>query len=371
VESLQRLVNCPWAILYRRELESGALVPVALPRELEPIVGRRLVLPRGTSASGLAIEERRPVAIADLLSDPRVTLTPELRVTVEQTGYRSILAVPLAVQDRIIGSLAVGDRAGRVFGEDEAQLVEAFAAQAAIALENARLYGELRAALKKLETSQHQLVQAERLRALGGMAGGVAHDFNNLLAVILGRAQYLQMRWRDLGPEVVDRSLEILEQTARDGAETVRRLFEFTRGAPPAALEPVDLNQVVRDAMEASAPRWKDEAEGQGRTIHVETVLEATRPVLGNAPQLREALLNLIFNAVDAMPEGGRLRLATWDGAEEIWLSVADEGVGMPDEVRRSRDARHVGLAGGAGGENPPSEHPGRAYYRVGHTGQP
>ena len=189
----------------------------------------------------------------DVLNDPRITFTPEVRAAVEQAPYRAVLALPLLIQDRAVGVLAVGDRAGRVFTDEEIRLAEAFGGQAATALENSRLYGELREALEKVETSQQQLVQTERLRALGEMAAGVAHDFNNVLAVVLGRAQLLLRCVRE--PDLV-RGLEAIGKAATDGAQTVRRIQEFTRTRRTRPFGRVDLLEVLREMVELTRPRW-------------------------------------------------------------------------------------------------------------------
>src|SRR5207245_5664746 len=132
---------------------------------------------------------------------------------------------------------------------------------AGTAIRNARLYDELREAHERLERSQAQLVQTERLRALGEMAAGVAHDFNNLLAVILGRAELLQRRATD--PEV-GRGLEAVRRAAQDGADTVRRIQEFTRTRQTRPFGRVDILSVVREVIELTRPRWQEEEQRHG-----------------------------------------------------------------------------------------------------------
>src|SRR5262249_1921866 len=144
---------------------------------------------------------------------------------------------------------------------------------------------------------------------------GVAHDFNNMLAAILGRTQLLLQRVTD--PEL-KRSIELIDQTARDGAHTVRRIQEFTRVRHDEALDEVDLNAVLRDVVELTRPSWQSLAKARGAAIQVEWRLEATRPVAGNAGELREVFTNLVLNAVDAMPAGGRLVLRTADEADRV-----------------------------------------------------
>src|SRR5262249_27777174 len=185
-------------------------------------------------------------------------------------------------------------------------------------------YGELGA-------TQDHLVRTEKLRALGEMASGVAHDFNNLLAAILGRAQLVIRRITD--PQL-RQWVQVIERSALDGAQTVRRLQDFARVRQDQPLVPVDLNDVVRDALDMTQSRWRDESLRRGVIIDVRTSLAPAARVTGDPAELREAMTNLILNAVDAMPTGGTLSLATAVVADGVELTVSDTGVGMPESVR-------------------------------------
>jgi PAS domain S-box-containing protein len=177
-----------------------------------------------------------------------------------------------------------------------------------------------------------RLAETEKLRALGELAGGVAHDFNNLLGAILGRVQLL--RRRGFSPDV-DRDLTVIETAAQDGRETIRRIQDFSRIRRDRQFFPVDLTDVIRDSLEITRSRWKSEAER--RNISVQVVLEAedVPPVLGNAAELREVFTNLVLNAVDAMPQGGKLRLSCRREGDWVVSEVEDTGVGMTAEIRK------------------------------------
>ncbi len=177
-----------------------------------------------------------------------------------------------------------------------------------------------------------RLAETEKLRALGELAGGVAHDFNNLLGAILGRAQLL--RRRSFDPEV-DRDLTVIEKAAQDGRETIRRIQEFSRVRRDRKFVSVDLCEVIRDSLEITKSRWKSEAERRNVAFNVSFDGEEVPPVLGNAAELREVLTNLILNAVDAMPQGGKLRLACRRNGDHVVAEVRDTGVGMTEEIRR------------------------------------
>ncbi|MBI3781614.1 MAG: response regulator, partial [candidate division NC10 bacterium] len=178
---------------------------------------------------------------------------------------------------------------------------------------------------------EQQLLRAERLHALGEMSSGVAHDFNNILGAILGRAQLLRRAERD---EETHRGLEAIEKAALDGANTVRRLQHFTRKRREEEFFPVDLNQAIKDALAITEARWKDEANLAGVTIEVATDYGNISPAMGNISELREVLTNMIFNAIEAMPEGGKLTFKTEEAGGWVCLSVSDTGIGMSGDVR-------------------------------------
>ena len=175
-------------------------------------------------------------------------------------------------------------------------------------------------------------MRMEKLRALGEMASGVAHDFNNVLAVILGRVQLLQRKLED---PTFRRWLAIVEQAALDGAQTVRQIQEFTRVRRDQPTQTVDVNQAIRDAVEMTRARWQDEPQSRRVQIQLALDLGGVPTVDGQPSELREVLTNLIINAVDALPRGGEIRIATRERGERVEVSVADTGVGMSDSVRR------------------------------------
>jgi len=179
-----------------------------------------------------------------------------------------------------------------------------------------------------------QMLQSEKLTALGQLAGGIAHDFNNLLQAILGYAE-LMARHPERA-ELVKRGLGVIERAAGEGSETVRRIQEFARLRPDEPFIAVDLNQVIRDAVAMTRPRWEEQAAQRGISLSLSLDLPPVPPVLGRPAALSEVMTNLILNAIDAMPDGGSLRIATRaEGSEWVVVNVADTGIGMPDEVRR------------------------------------
>jgi signal transduction histidine kinase/DNA-binding response OmpR family regulator len=182
---------------------------------------------------------------------------------------------------------------------------------------------------------QDQLVAVERLRATGEMASGLAHDFNNLLATILGRLEVMLGQTAD---RALRENLQAAQRAARDGAATVARMRAYGQPLDAGDFRPVVLEQLVREAIELTQPRWRDQAQREGRTIDVDVQVPPMPPrvrVVGDAAALREMLVNLIFNAVDAMPAGGRLTIGLATAGDGAEVSVRDTGVGMTDAVRR------------------------------------
>jgi PAS domain S-box-containing protein len=142
VENLRTLLGTQIATLYQLQPETGALVALASAGEREFTAARTWIFPPGTGLIGLAVRARQPMATTDILADTRIVLTSELRTRIESTAPRALLAVPLLVKDMVIGALIVGDQEGRMYDAGIVQLVQVFADQAALALENARLYTE-------------------------------------------------------------------------------------------------------------------------------------------------------------------------------------------------------------------------------------
>ncbi len=177
--------------------------------------------------------------------------------------------------------------------------------------------------------------EGEKLRALGQLASGVAHDFNNLLAAILGNTQLIGRALGDSNPRIVGR-LAAIERAARDGAETVRRIQNFTRVHSEASSETLRVGDLLTQAADLSRPRWKDQAQARG--VPIQIAVEEVDPslaVMGNGAELREVLTNLIINAVDAMPSGGRVTLVGERQGNAALLRVRDAGEGMDEATRR------------------------------------
>jgi len=190
---------------------------------------------------------------------------------------------------------------------------------------------ELSRYITEQERIREQFAQIEKLSALGELASGVAHDFNNTLAGILGRAQLMMMKTKD--PEVL-RGLQIIAKAAQDGAHTVKRIQNFARQRRDRDFELVAIDQLLLDVTEMTRPRWKDRAEASNVHIAFDSQIETDALMMGDDSELREVLINIVFNAVDALPEGGKITLSATERDDVVEISISDTGIGMSPEVR-------------------------------------
>lgn len=306
-------------------------------------------IPLGSGLSGRVAARGERLFVADPGSDPDNVLASSDRAMKVAT----YLGLPVKARDRVLGVLTFNTTEPHRYGEEELAYLASFADHAAIALEKAQLFQELNQSYAYLQRAQDELIRAEKLRALGQMSAGIAHDLNNMLAAILGQVELLKLQAQD--PEIRE-SLRMLETAATDGAHVVRRLQDFARQRGRSPLTPVDLGEVIGEALEITRPRWQDELHRQGRVVEIRRQVVSVPPILGYAPEVREVLANLILNAVDAMPQGGTLSFVaqeSGDGSPEsgepdpdsrvrrsespgwVELVVQDTGVGMVEDVRK------------------------------------
>jgi PAS domain S-box-containing protein len=198
-----------------------------------------------------------------------------------------------------------------------------------------RSHRRLEETLVQLKATQRQVLQQERLRAMGQMASGIAHDFNNSLSPIVGFAELL-LRRPDLPKETAQSYVQLINTAARDATSVIRRLRELYRERSETTPEaPVDLRRCIDEVVALTQPRWKSEALGRGVTIQIATDIADLPVILGDAAGIREMLANLIFNAVDAMPQGGTISVRARGEGGDVRLDVTDTGIGMSEDVRQ------------------------------------
>jgi signal transduction histidine kinase len=188
---------------------------------------------------------------------------------------------------------------------------------------NARLQREI----EERKHMERKIVQLERLGALAEMSEGISHN----LTGILGPAQFIEFQSKD---EKILNEAQMIRRAALRVADLVKRLVFSVRGEV-GDLVAIDVKGAINDAIQMAQPRWKDEAEAAGIHIQIETHLDPTSSVRGTVAGFQNMLLNLIFNAVDAMPKGGTIALSTTETDDTVQVTVSDTGTGMTEETKR------------------------------------
>jgi PAS domain S-box-containing protein len=253
-------------------------------------------------------------------------------------GLHSFVAAPLQSETHVFGVLIAARRQRNSFTSGECEFLRQLSAHVALAAKQAELHASLQLAYDDLRRTQQGILQQERLRALGEMASGIAHDINNAISPaalytesLLERETGLSARGRE--------QLKTIAMAIDDVAATIARMREFYRQREPeAVLQPVQLNDLVRHIVELTRARWHDMPQQGGAVVVMNPELASALPrIPGNEAELREALINLVFNAVDAMPAGGTLTMRTTPvaGGGSVGLEVIDTGAGMDEATRR------------------------------------
>jgi len=342
LQTTMRAVHASAGSIMLLDQEKGLLRPAAsrgLPDEITDSAEVAL----GEGIAGKVAELGDAIVIESMEKDARFAQVKDSR-----QGSGSFLCMPLRAGDRVVGvmNLVRKEDTGttpstpRPFSTSDLQFLATLLTYIAYAVDNARLLEDAQESARQrqrvvddLRATQAQLVRGETLSAIGKLASGMAHHLNNLFAVILGRLEILLVK----APTDPDarRYIEIIQRAAQDGAEVVRRVQRFSRVQPVSRATPVDLNQLAQEVLELTRPRWHNEAQLRQIRIDTELHLGGIKAVAGELAPLREVLMSLVLNAIDAMPGGGQLTLRTWSDTKEVHCAVSDTGSGMTDEVRQ------------------------------------
>ena len=281
----------------------------------------------------------------ELVYEPDISASPfPFPQRFARVGLFSLVLAPLLVENRVFGVLVVARRAAEAFSSAECEFLRHLSEHVALAAHQTQLHEALQRAYDDLHQSQQAVLQQERLRALGQMASGIAHDINNAISPIAIYTESLLERETGLSDRARNQ-LSTIQRAIDDVAETVARMREFYRPREPELhLSRVALNRLIGQVVELTRARWSDVPLQQGIVIRLETELAPDLPdIMGSEGEIRDALTNLVFNAADAMPEGGTLTLRTRCAPSQrhacdemdVSVEVSDTGVGMSEETRR------------------------------------
>ncbi|HEY1057242.1 MAG TPA: ATP-binding protein [Limnobacter sp.] len=268
------------------------------------------------------------------------TSCPVARRLQDSCNLNSVVIVPLKKSDKVLGVMVTARQQTHGFENDEMSFLIQLAEHVALALDQAELLRELQEAYAELKQTQALVLQQERLGALAEMAGGIAHDINNAISPAALYVESLLNAEQQLSPKG-RKQLETIQIAIDDVANTVERMGRFARSREEEHhLEPVDVNLVCREVLELTRAKWETTPRKQGVQIELRTEFGEQLPALGaSEAELREAMANLIFNAVDAMPQGGTLtvktRLRREGRQDHLIIDVQDTGIGMNEETRR------------------------------------
>ena len=253
-----------------------------------------------------------------------------------RAGLRALVVAPLQLEKKVFGILIAARREAQSFSSGDCEFLQQLSEHVALAAHQAQLYGALETAYNDLRQTQEAAMQHARLSALGQMASGVAHDINNAITPIALYAETLLEREKGLSDKGRN-YLQVIDHAIRDVAQTITRLRAFySRYEPGLDAAPLQLNLLLDQVISLTRARWSDIPQQRGVVIDLQTERAADLPVVqGDESEIREALINLVFNAVDAMSSGGKLLLRTGFDHEVAYVEVVDSGAGMDEETRR------------------------------------
>ena len=307
--------------------ESGELVIRASTEGATPD-GQLTLRDLSTTVIERAVSTRKALFWHDVFEDPELMKSTSLRAL----SLRSALCAPLMRGEELYGVMyADTTSAAAAFDAVDLEVLRLFADQAAAAIESSKLVEDVQRSLTELKAVQDRLVKGERLRVMGELSSGVAHEFNNLLTAILARIQMMGLSYL---PSEAKRDLDLIEKAALDAAEVVRRLQSFSRQQRQADFKTLDVSDVCQDALELLRPLWRRRRGSDGSALDVELHAESGLFVRGDGTELREVLTNLVKNAIEAVGDGGRIRVFAARRRGRIQVRVEDDGPGIPEDVR-------------------------------------
>jgi signal transduction histidine kinase/ActR/RegA family two-component response regulator len=341
LQQLEEHLPVDYSAAYFLEEQTEMLKVMVRGPQSQPLAEQLQIPP----ATPLAHTPFRPCLQGEMIYVPDISrLDLAMPQKMAKAGFCSALGAPLVTKDKVFGLMVLMRRQVDGFSEAERDFIHGLSAHMALAIYQAQLYQDLQRAYNELRQTQQTVMQQERLKALGQMASGIAHDINNTLSPILGYVELIRQNETDLH-EDSKAFLQHIKIAGEDIAHIVARLREFYRPrAASESLHALDLNHMIKQCIDMTRPRWRDIPQSRGIVIETRTDLDPGLPKFaGIESEIREALVNLILNSVDAMPAGGAITVRTHavklgstkpdDVPAHIILEVNDTGVGMDEKT--------------------------------------
>ncbi len=322
IQGIREILHVEAGSLVMADEETGGLILCkAFSPERGWITGR--TIEPGEGIVGYVVQSGESRLVNNVERDPYFLAEVD-----EEMGFtsRTILCVPLRIHDRVIGAIEVINKLDGAFTEQDLELLQAMAASVAVAVDNANLYSELADFAGALERSQAQLVQAEKMAAIGRLAASMAHEINNPLQAI-HNSLHLSLH-EGLGDDKRLQYLSMAQAEVQRLIEIVQRMLDFYRPSRGGVV-PTDVNSVVENVLALARKRL------QHGHVRVHTDLSPDLPLVPMvSDQITQVFLNIVINAVDAMPSGGDLRLETMLSEDSEWVLIYcyDTGPGMSSE---------------------------------------
>ncbi|MCX7695661.1 MAG: ATP-binding protein [Caloramator sp.] len=238
----------------------------------------------------------------------------------QNNNILSCITIPIKFDDDILGCMWLSSQDKYFSFEDSSEFLYMVC----------QTIGKMLVEFRRYKKIQDSLIQSRKMQALGELTGGIAHEFNNILTPILG---YIQILKNNIDDPILNRYIELIEESAKDGAKIVKRIQEFSK-TKHKEKELCDINRIIIQSVEITKPKWTYESQISKKSIEVKLDLKAKGFVEGTATELREVFVNIISNAIDAMPNGGFLKIESFNKKGNIVVKIKDTGVGMTEEVK-------------------------------------